>query len=41
MKRISVLALIAIALTVTSAAGQQKKLRAGIYGTFAPHAAGP
>lgn len=38
MKRISIVALIALSLSVTSAAAQQKKLRAGIDGTFAPHA---
>ena len=38
MKRISIVALIALSVAVTSAAAQQKKLRAGIDGTFAPHA---
>lgn len=38
MRRISMVVLIAISVAVTSAAGQQKKLRAGIDGTFAPHA---
>ena len=38
MKRTSIMVLVALSLGLTSAAAQQKRLRAGIDGTFAPHA---
>lgn len=38
MKRMSIIALIALLLESSFAVGQNKKLRAGIDGTFAPHA---